>query len=330
VKVLVTGGAGFIGSHVAERLVRDGHEVVVFDNESTGQRQNVPPAARYIRGDVSIAGDLDEAFAPAPDAVCHIAGQVSLIRSYSDAGVDLRTNVVGTLNVLQQCLRNRVPRLLYAASMQAYGNTTVLPTPEDAACEPASYYGITKYAAERYVRATAERPDLDFVFNVTCFRMFNVYGPRQAVDNPYQGVLGIFLGNVLRGEPITIFGDGMQTRDFVYIDDVVDAWAGALSHPASYGGVFNLGSGRQLAVNDLARIVVDTVAGNRDYPIVHKPTRPGELRNVEADISRARSVLGWQPRVTFEHGLAETVRWAKGAHHSCNHRFKDLQAILKS
>src|SRR5262245_46623877 len=166
VKVLVTGGAGFIGSHVAERLVRDGHEVVVFDNESTGLRQNVPPAARYIQGDVALAADLDEAFAPTPDAVCHIAGQVSLIRSYTDASVDLRTNVAGTLNVLQQCLRHRVPRLLYAASMQAYGDTTVLPTPEDAACEPASYYGITKYAAECYVRATAARADLDFAFNV--------------------------------------------------------------------------------------------------------------------------------------------------------------------
>ena len=309
-KVLVTGGAGFIGSHVAERLVRDGHEVVVFDNESTGLRQNVPHAARYIQGDVAVAADLDEAFAPAPAAVCHIAGQVSLIRSYTDAGVDLRTNVAGTLNVLHQCLRHRVPRLLYAASMQAYGNTTVLPTPEDAACEPASYYGITKYAAERYVRATAARADLDFAFNVTCFRMFNVYGPRQAVDNPYQGVLGIFLGNVLRGEPITIFGDGQQTRDFVYIDDVVDAWAGALGNPASHGGVFNLGSGRRLAIADLARVVVAAVTGRREHPIVHQPARPGELRNVEADITRARAVLGWQPRVTLERGLAETVRWA--------------------
>src|SRR5262245_42845289 len=311
-KVLVTGGAGFIGSHVAERLLRDGCEVVVFDNESTGLRENVPAAARYIKGDVSLIDDLDEAFALAPEAVCHIAGQVSLIRSYTDAGIDLRTNVVGTLNVLQQCLRNRVPRLLYAASMQAYGNTSMLTTPEDAPCEPASYYGITKYAAERYVRATAERPDLDFAFNVTCFRMFNVYGPRQAVDNPYQGVLGIFLGNVLRGEPLTIYGDGRQTRDFVYIDDVVDAWAGALRNPASHGGVFNLGSGRQIAIADLARIVVDAVADGRDHPVVYKPARPGELRSVEADITRARSVLAWEPRVTLERGLAETVRWASG------------------
>jgi UDP-glucose 4-epimerase len=310
VRVLITGGAGFIGSHLADRLVAERHDVIVLDNESTGVRANVPEAAKYIKGDVSRIADLDEAFAAGLDAVCHIAGQVSLIRSYTDPAIDLRTNVAGTLNVLQQCLKHRVPRLLYASSMQAYGNTTVLPTPEDTRCEPASYYGITKYAAERYVRATAERPDLGFELNVTCFRMYNVYGPRQAVDNPYQGVLGIFVGNVLRREPITIFGDGEQSRDFVYIDDVVRAWAGALCNPASYGGVFNLGSGRQLAIKELARIIGQTVGGTPEYPIVYKPTRPGELRHVEADISRARSVLGWQPGISLERGLVEAARWA--------------------
>ena len=309
-KVLVTGGAGFIGSHLADRLVAEGHDVVVLDNESTGRRENVPREARFIKGDVSRVEDLDEAFASGLDAVCHIAGQVSLIRSYTDAGIDLRTNVLGTLNVIQQCLKHQVSRLLYAGSMTAYGNTEVLPTPEDAPCEPVSYYGITKYAAERYVRTTAERPDLTFPFNVTCFRMYNVYGRRQSVDNPYQGVLGIFLGNVLRGEPITIYGDGKQSRDFVYIDDIVDAWVSALGNPASYGRVLNLGSGRRLPIGELARIVVEAVGGSGDYPIVYEATRPGELRNVEADISRARDVLGWMPKVSFADGLAETVRWA--------------------
>jgi len=310
VRILVTGGAGFIGSHLVDRLVKDGHQVVVVDNESTGLRENVTAAATYVKGDVCQFEDLEGAFAGGLDAVCHIAGQVSLIRSYTDASVDLRTNVLGTLNVLQQCVKHRVQRLLFAGSMQAYGNTTVVPTPEDTPCEPASYYGITKYAGERYVRTTALRPDLGFTFNVTCFRMYNVYGPRQSVNNPYQGVLGIFLGNVLRGEPITIYGDGVQSRDFVYIDDVVEAWVGALSNPASYGGVFNLGSGRQTSINHLAHLVVEAVAGRRDYPIVHEAMRPGELRSVEADTSRARKVLGWEPRVSFERGLAETAEWA--------------------
>jgi UDP-glucose 4-epimerase len=284
---------------------------VVIDNESTGLRENVPAAAHYIKGNVSNRDDLEQAFAVGLDAVCHIAGQVSLIRSFTDPTIDLRTNVEGTLNVLQLCLKYGVPRLLYAGSMTAYGNTTVLPTPEDTPCEPVSYYGITKYAAERYVRTTAERPDLEFAFNVTCFRMYNVYGPRQALDNPYQGVLGIFLGNVLRGEPITIFGDGDQSRDFVYIGDIVEAWAGALENQASYGGVFNLGSGRRLVINDLADYVLGAYGRTRgDYPMAHEPARPGEQRQVEADVTRAGAVLRWQPRVSFEAGLAETVRWA--------------------
>jgi UDP-glucose 4-epimerase len=134
-----------------------------------------------------------------------------LIGSFTDPVHDLQTNVQGTVNVLQLCLHYRVSRLLFASSMTAYGRNGVLPTPEDTPCQPISYYGITKYAGKLYVHATAERPDLDSDFRVTSFRMYNVYGSRQALDNPYQGVLGIFLGNVLRGEPITIFGDGEQT-----------------------------------------------------------------------------------------------------------------------
>jgi UDP-glucose 4-epimerase len=312
--VLVTGGAGFIGSHLADRLLRGGHRVVVLDNETTGRPENVPPAARYLKGDVARPEDLEAAFASGLDAVCHIAGQVSLIRAFTDPGTDLRTNVQGTLNVLRECLKHRVPRLLYASSMQAYGATDVVPTPEDTPCRPASYYGITKYAAERYVHTTAERVDLDFEFRVTSFRMYNVYGPRQALDNPYQGVLGIFLGNLLRGEPLTIFGDGEQSRDFVYVADVADAWLGALESPASYGGVFNLGSGRETSINGLADLALASFGRTRrDHDVRYAPGRPGELRRVAADTARARAVLGWRARVPFEEGLAETVRWARAA-----------------
>ena len=283
----------------------------MFDNEATGRRENVSAAARYIQGDVTRPADLEQAFGTGLDAVCHIAGQVSLIRSFTDPVIDLRTNVEGTVNVLQLCLKYRVPRLLYASSMTVYGHTDVLPTPEEVPCQPVSYYGITKYAAERYVRTTAERVDLGFDFHVTCFRMYNVYGPRQALDNPYQGVLGIFLGNVLRGEPLTIFGDGEQSRDFVYIDDIVDAWVGALGNSGSYGGIFNLGSGRRLSINQLANHVLIAFDRKRaDDIVVYAPGRPGEQRQVEADITQARATLGWEPRVSFEVGLAETVRWA--------------------
>ena len=311
--ILVTGGAGFIGSHVADRLVDEGHCVLVFDNEATGRRENVP-AARYMPGDVIRLADLEQAFGTGLDAVCHIAGQVSLIRSFTDPVIDLRTNVEGTVNVLQLCLKYRVPRLLYASSMTVYGHTDVLPTPEEAPCKPISYYGITKYAAERYVHTTAERVDLDFDFQVTCFRMYNVYGPRQALDNPYQGVLGIFLGNLLRDEPLTIFGDGEQSRDFVYINDIVDAWVGALRNPASYGRIFNLGSGRRLSINQLADHVLTAFGCPRtNDTVIYAPGRPGEQRHVEADITQARAILGWEPRVSFDVGLAETVRWATKA-----------------
>jgi UDP-glucose 4-epimerase len=314
-KILVTGGAGFIGSHLAEHFFNEGHDVSVIDNESTGRRENLPDGIRFIRGDVAVSAELEAAFAMGLDAVCHMAGQVSLIRSFTDPVADLRTNIQGTVNVIQLCLKYRIPRLLYASSMTAYGHTDMLPTPEAEPCVPVSYYGITKYAAERYVQATGSRHDLEFDFRVTSFRMYNVYGPRQALDNPYQGVLGIFLGNLLRGEPITIFGDGEQSRDFIYIGDVVRAWASALDNPAAYGSIFNLGSGARLSINQVADHVLAAFGRRRaDWRIVHRPPRPGEQCHMEADVSHARSALGWEAAVSFEAGLAETVRWAMGEH----------------
>jgi UDP-glucose 4-epimerase len=310
-RILVTGGAGFIGSHMADRLVADGHDTVIYDNLATGLRENIPAAARFFKGDVSQIRELDRAFSGGLDAVFHIAGQVSLVRSYTDPVLDLRTNVQGTLNILTLCVKHRVPRLLYASSMTVYSSNAALPTAEESSCEPTSYYGITKHAGERYVHVTAERRDLDFPFQITAFRMYNVYGPRQALNNPYQGVLGIFLGNLMRGEPITIFGDGEQSRDFIYIRDIVDAWAAALKNPASYGKSINLGSGKRLSINRVADAVLSAFDRTRaDHPVNYAPGRSGEQRHVEADVTLARQLLGWQPHVSFETGLAETVQWS--------------------
>jgi UDP-glucose 4-epimerase len=196
--------------------------------------------------------------------------------------------------------------------MTLYGDVRTVPTPEIEPCRPDSYYGITKHAAERYVHATAERPDLGFDFRVTSLRMFSVYGPGQSFSNPYQGVLGIFSGNLLRGEPITIFGDGEQTRDFVYIDDIVDGWVRALNTPAAAGGIFNLGSGRSLSINQLAQSAIAAFGHPPGgYEVIRAPARPGEQRTVRADIRQAKTVLGWEPRTTFEAGMAETIRWAR-------------------
>ena len=311
-RLLVTGGAGFIGSHLCRRLLAEGHAVSVIDNESSGRRENVPTAARYLRGDVTRLSEAEPAFVGGLDAVCHVAGQVSIIRAFSDPTADLRTNVEGTLNILQLCLKYRVPRLIHASSMTLYGNCRTVPTPEGEPCLPDSYYGITKFAAERYVLATAQRPDLGFDFGATSLRMFSVYGPGQSFSNPYQGVLGIFSGNLLRGEPITIFGDGEQTRDFVYVDDVVEGWVRALATPASRGRIINLGSGRSRSINELAISVIAAFGGSVAAPaIVRAPARPGEQRSVCADIDLAKALLGWEPMTPFEIGLAKTVRWAR-------------------
>ncbi|PRQ02454.1 UDP-glucose 4-epimerase [Enhygromyxa salina] len=318
-RVLVTGGAGFIGSHLAERLLADGHEVVVIDDESTGRRENVPAGAEYIRGDVALASELApafERFGPI-DAVCHVAGRASLIRSFSDPVGDLRTNTLGTLRVIGQCLRHRVGRLLYASSMTVYAGAESVGPSEDTSCAPISYYGVTKYAGERYVHATAARRDLEVPLNVTTFRMYSVYGPRQALDNPYQGVLGIFLGNLVRGEPMRIFGDGLQTRDFIYVADVVDAWARALANSVTYGQIYNLGSGRERTILDLAEqalAAMDQLSGGAGLAsgrIVHELARPGEQRRVEARIDKLRAALGWEPATAFERGLAQTIAWVQ-------------------
>src|SRR5215831_17238767 len=310
-RILVTGGAGFIGSHIVDRLLADGHEVVVIDNLATGLCENVPATARFVPGDMSQIKDVERAFAGGLDAVFHIAGQVSLIRSYTDPTIDLRTNVMGTLNVLTACVAHRVPRLIYASSMTVYGSDVPLPTPEDSPCEPGSFYGITKYAGERYVHVMAARRDLDFPFKTTAFRMYNVYGPRQALDNPYQGVLSIFLGNLLRREPITIFGDGEQSRDFIYIGDVVRAWVTALENERTFGRVFNIGSGQRLTINQLADAVLRAFHQSRStWEIRYRPARPGEQRHVEADIRSAASAMAWKPATSFDDGLSETLRWA--------------------
>lgn len=310
-KILVTGGAGFIGSHMADRLLADGHQVIILDNLCTGFHENIPAAAEFVNGDVRDAGAVDSVFKQGIDAVFHIAGQASTIVSFDDPTEDLTVNVIGTLNVMNQCIKHKVPRILYASSMTAYGIPSKLPVTEDEPVRPISYYGITKEAAERYLFATAGRVDLDFDFHVTAFRMFNVYGERQSLDNPYQGVVTIFMANILRGQPITIFSDGEQTRDFVYIGDVVEAWVSALDNPASYGKVYNVGAGGSISINRLVDVTLHSFEKSRDaYEVRYNTERPGDQRHMTADISRLRADLGWEPRVSFNEGMRRTLRWA--------------------
>ena len=279
-RILVTGGAGFIGSHLAERLLARGDDVVVLDDFSTGRRANVPTAADVVEADVRNA-DAVAAAAKGADAVCHIAGQASIFRSFETPERDLSVNVGGTLAVVEACVREGVPRLVNASSMTAYGEPSRVPTPEDEPCIPVSYYGVTKYAAERYVQIAGERSDVDL--GVTSLRMFNVYGERQSLTDPYQGVLAIFVGNVLRREPVTIHSDGDQTRDFVYIADVVDAWLHVLDAPETSGRVFNVGKGRETSVNALLDAVLAAAGTTRDeWSVLSEPTQLGDQRRGSA------------------------------------------------
>lgn len=311
--VLVTGGAGFIGSHLSDRLIKSNYQVIILDNLSTGKQTYIPKSAIFIRGDVRRKQEVEAIFRKyAFDIVIHIAGQASTITSFTDPFFDIETNFLGTVNIVLSAVAHHVPRLLYASSMTVYGHPDKLPILETNLPRPISYYGITKYAAERFVHATAERIDLKKPLNVTSFRMFNVYGPRQSITNPYQGVLAIFIGNVLRGEPITIFGDGRQSRDFVYIDDVVDSWMSAIDNPKSFNQSVNIGSGRQTSILDLARAVI--TATNKDpgkYPIRYQSKRPGDQQFIAADIAKAKKLLGFRPKTSLSQGLAKTIAWAK-------------------
>ena len=311
-RVLVTGGAGFIGSHLVERLLRDGFAVTVLDNFATGAREHVSREADLVEGDVAERALVDRVVAKGRfDAVFHVAGQASIRLSFAEPDVDLRTNVVGTINVVRACADAGVPRLVYASSMTAYGEPDRIPTPEYVACVPVSYYGVTKYSAERYVHVTGARPDVELA--VTSLRMFNVYGPRQGLDNPYQGVLAIFLGNVLRGEPITIHGDGEQTRDFVFVDDVVHSWMRVLDDPGTHGAVLNVGSGVETSVNELAHAVLAALGESHDaWEMRRQDVQLGDQRRAAADISALRS-LGWKPTVALVDGIARTAAWARSA-----------------
>jgi UDP-glucose 4-epimerase len=301
-RVVVTGGAGFIGGHLADALVARGDDVVVVDDLSTGSREQVPDGAELVVQ--SVTDDLGDAFAGA-DAVLHVAGQASIFKSFDNPEADLRTNVLGTINAIEACVANGIERLVFAGSMTAYGEPERVPTPESEPCVPVSYYGVTKYAAERYVHASAPRG-----LAVTTLRMFNVYGERQSLTNPYQGVLAIFLGNVLRGEPITIHSDGLQTRDFVYVGDVVEAWLCVLRDEAAHGRVFNVGGGRETSIRALAHAVVAAAGRDPDaWEIRHGEAQAGDIRRSAADIGALRGA-GWEPATPLEEGLRRTAAWA--------------------
>jgi UDP-glucose 4-epimerase len=303
-RILVTGGAGFIGSHLVEALLEKGDSVNVIDNLYMGKRENVPPEARFFEGDIRDATLLEQAL-EGVDRVVHLAARVAIRDSVANFYEDAQTNLMGTLQLLEHCGRRNVKRFVFASSMAVYGDSQN-PTPisESYLQEPISPYGLSKLAAEKYITLLARQFDLPSV----CLRYFNVYGPRQTFT-PYVGVITIFIRNLQRGEPPTIFGDGNQQRDFVYVGDIVKATLLALASDVS-GEVFNVGTGKGTSVNRIAELLIQKL--RPDLEPRFQPAQPGEIRNSIADISRIRERLGFRPEAELSEKIDEIIAWNRG------------------
>lgn len=299
-KILVTGGAGFIGSHVVDRYVAQGHQVVVVDNLSTGRGEFVNPRATLHVADIR-SPRLAKIFdAERPEAVNHLAAQMDLRRSVVDPGFDAQVNILGTLNLLECARRSSVKRLIFASTGGAiYGDGAEPPTPEDHPTRPASPYGIAKLAVEHYLACW----ETLYGIRTLALRYANVYGPRQNSAGE-AGVVAIFAHRLVTGSAAVINGDGEQTRDYVYVDDVAEANLRALERHDLSGAV-NIGTGIETSVNELFRQLA-RAADARAEPR-HGPPKPGEQRRSALDSSLAKRLLDWTPRVSLDEGLRRTV-----------------------
>jgi nucleoside-diphosphate-sugar epimerase len=309
-RYLVTGGAGFIGSNIVDELIRRGHDVAVLDDLSTGKQSNLAGVSGKIDLHVGSITDL-AALGPAcrkADYVIHLAARTSVPKSVKDPIETNRVNIDGTLNVLVAARDAQVRRVVYAASSSAYGETPTLPKVETMPPQPISPYGITKYVGELYAQVFGRVYGLE---NASV-RYFNVFGPRQDPTSQYSGVLSRFMLAVLRDEPLTVYGDGEQSRDFTYIENVVDETLRACEAEGASGKVFNGGTGARITLNEVIERL-EKVTG-RKIQAHYDPPRAGDIRDSQADISLAREILGYEPRVDFEEGLERTWKWYQEAY----------------
>jgi nucleoside-diphosphate-sugar epimerase len=306
---LVTGGAGFIGSHLAEELVRRGERVRVVDSLITGKRANLDhlPAVEFLEGDLA---DLDVArrAVRGVDYVLHQAAIPSVPRSVDDPITSNRANIDASLNVLVAARDAGVRLVVYAGSSSAYGDTPTLPKDETMPTAPLSPYALQKLVAEQYCQMFTRLYGLETVTT----RYFNVFGPRQDPSSPYSGVISLFISALCEGRQPSIHGDGEQTRDFTYVANVVDGVLRACTAPAASGEVINVATGGRISLNHLFRTVRDYL-GARVEPI-YGPVRAGDVRDSQASIDKARRLLGYEPIVSFEKGLEHTVNWYRTSH----------------
>ena len=296
--VVVTGGAGFIGSHIAWELVKD-NDVIVIDNLHTGKEENVPPGTKLVKADIRDYGAIADLVKQA-DYVFHEAAQVSVVESVRDPVFTEEVNVLGTINILKALLEGH-GKLIFASSAAVYGDNPNLPLKETERPKPLSPYGVTKATGEEYLRVFHELYGLP----VVALRYFNVFGPRQSA-NQYAGVISIFINRALKNEPLVIFSDGKQTRDFIYVKDVVKANLLVAESRRANGRVFNVATGKQTSILELAQKVIEITGANASI-IFDKP-RPGDIRHSLADISEIKK-LGFEPEWSLEDGLRKTVEW---------------------
>ena len=301
-KVLITGGAGFIGSHMTERLLAEGHSVRVLDNLSTGQRANLPahPALELQIGDIREANTVGQAMTDV-QAVIHLAAVASVQASIDDPVATHETNLVGTLHLLEAARRNGVRRFVYASSAAVYGDTDRLPVSEQSPGCPLSPYAADKLAGEHYLQFYHRKHGLSY----TAFRFFNIYGPRQDPSSPYSGVISIFVSRALAGQPLTLFGDGRQTRDFVYVADLIDILYGTLLREKTADQAINIGRGIECSLLELIE-ALESILG-RSIERQFAPARVGDIVRSCADTQRLQAVLGATPKTDIRAGLARLV-----------------------
>ena len=301
-KILVTGGAGFIGSHVVDALVREGHAVVVVDDLSMGRREQVHPAARFYQIDIRRRDALEEIFrAERPELINHHAAQGNLRRSMAEPSFDASVNILGSLILLELSLAYSVRKFIYISSGGAvYGEPQRLPVDEAHPVHPMSAYGVSKYSVEQYLDLFGVDSGLDYAI----LRYANVYGPRQDPGGE-AGVVAIFSRQMLAGERPTIFGDGTKTRDYVHVNDIVRANLLVMQEEKTAGRVFNLGLGREVSDRTVFELVRSAVGATVEPILVAK--RPGEIDRICLDSSRAKADLGWEPTILLEDGILRTV-----------------------
>jgi len=307
-KVLVTGGAGLIASHIVDRLIEAGHEVVIIDDLSTGRRENLNPRARFYQLDIRDAEGLAHVFSQErPDIVNHHAAQTDVTRSMRDPSFDAQVNILGSLNLIRCALQYGVRKIIFASTSAVYPEPEYIPADENHPIKPISAYGLSKYVVEQYLHFFYENLGLRY----TAFRYGNVYGPRQDPHGE-SGVVAIFSEQMLTGIRPTIFGDGSKTRDYIHVDDVVAANLLAMDERGD-GEVFNLGWGQEVTdfeVFDAVRKALGT-----EVEPLYSQKRPGELDRISLDCSKARRLLGWKPAITFAEGIPMTVEYYRRQHH---------------